>query len=173
MCRPGNSCFPGKAGISPFLEQAVRHTYHSLMDVQGARNLTALDRALQTVAEALLHIGDCEDCLNREVILPASDSDAAEQMLEAARTNLLRLQTLLHQHHHTADERLRTAQVAYLLERPRREHSDTDYSINESMGVDQLNSHTPSCDTQKGDPEDGHSYAGTIVRGGFGGNHDD
>ena len=95
-------------------------------------------------------------------------------MLEAARTNLLQVQTILHQHHLMADGRLRAAQVAYLLDRPLRDHSDTDYSGNESMGEDHLSSHAPSGDTQKGHPEDGHSYAGTIVRGGIGGSrHDD
>ena len=64
-------------------------------------------------------------------------------------------------------------QGAYLLDRPQRDHLDTDYSINESMGEDQLNSHASSCDTQKGHPENGYSYAGTLVRGGLGENHDD
>ena len=36
------------------------------------------------------------------------------------------------------------------------------------MEEDQQNSDAPSCDTQKGLPEDGHSYAGTIVKGGIG-----
>ena len=52
------------------------------MDFQCARNLSALNHALQTVAEAHLHIGDCTDCVNREVILPACDSDETEQLLE-------------------------------------------------------------------------------------------
>ena len=169
-----NSSIPGKTGISPFLEHVVRHTHHILsMDFQGTRNLTALDHALQTIAEALLHIGDCEDCLHREAILPASDSGEAEQMLEAARNNLLRVQTILNQYHLTADGRLRAAPVAYLLDRPQRDDSDIDCSIIESMGEDQMNSRAPSCDTQKRLPEDGHSYAGTIVRGGIGENRPD
>ena len=92
------------------------------MDFQCARNLSAISRALQTVAEALLHIGDCTDtdCLNRELILPVCDSDETEQVLEAARTDLLRVQTILHQDHLAVEGRLRAAQVAYLLERPLR-----------------------------------------------------
>ena len=143
------------------------------MEFQGVRNLTALDRALQTFAEALLHIGDCEDCLNRGVILPASDSDEAEQSLEAARTSLLRVQTILHQHRLQVDGRLRAAQVAFLLGRPPRGTSDTDSCIGETMEEDLPNSDAPSCDTQKELPEDGHSYAGTIVRGGIGGSRRD
>ena len=66
-----------------------------LMDFQCAWNLSAINRAQQTLDKALLHIGECTDCLNREVILPVSDSDEAEQLLEAARTDLLRVQTIL------------------------------------------------------------------------------
>ena len=61
------------------------------MDFRFARNLSALSRAQQLVADALLQVGACTDSLNREVILPVSDSDEAEQLLEAARTNLLRI----------------------------------------------------------------------------------
>ena len=100
--------------------------------------------------------------------LPASDSDEAEQSLEAARTSLLRVQTILHQHRLQADGRLRAAQVACLLDRPPRGTSDTDSCIGDSLAEDLQNADAPSCDTQKGLPEDGHSYAGTIVRGGIG-----
>ena len=64
-----------------------------------------------------MHLGDCEDCLNREVILPVSESDAVGQAMEVARFDLLRVQTTLHQHKQVANERLRAAQVAFLMER--------------------------------------------------------
>ena len=50
------------------------------MDFQFARNLSAISRAQQSVADALLQVGACTDCLNREVILPVNDSDEAEQL---------------------------------------------------------------------------------------------
>ena len=144
------------------------------MEFQGARNLTALDRAIRTLEETLLHLGDCEDCLNREVILPVSESDEVGQALEVARASLLRVQTTLHQHKQVADERLRAAQVAFLMERPLRSttDTDTDSAASEMIAADQPQSDA-SLDIQKGLPEDGHSYAGTAVRGGLGGLHDE
>ena len=79
------------------------------------------------------------------------------------KNDLLRVQTILHQQHLAAEGRLRAAQVACLLDRPL-----TDSSVNEPTGEDRRSFDAPSCDTQKGLPEDGHSYAGTIVRGGIG-----
>ena len=58
--------------------------------------------------------------------------------------------------------------MAYLLERPLRGTSDTDSSVNEPTGDGRQRSDALSCDTRKGMPEDGHSYVGTIVRGGIG-----
>ena len=142
------------------------------MEFQGARNLTALDRTLQTLEETLLHLGDCEDCLNRDVILPVSASDEVGQALEVARVSLLRIQTTLHQHKQVADARLRAAQVAFLMERPLRSTANTDWYASSMIAADQLRSDA-SLDTQKELPEDGHSYAGTAVRGGLGGLHDE
>ena len=142
------------------------------MEFQGARNLAALDRALQTLEETLLHLGDCEDCLNREVILPVSASDEVGQALEVARVSLLRIQTTLHQHKQVADARLRAAQVAFLMERPLRNTANTDLSCS-STDADVQPQSDASLDTQKVLPVDGHSYAGTAVRGGLGGLHDE
>ena len=72
------------------------------MDFQEARHLTALDRALRTLEKTLLHLGDCEDCLNREVILPGNASDKVGQVLDLARVSLLRIQATLHQSHQEA-----------------------------------------------------------------------
>ena len=143
------------------------------MEFQGARNFTASDRALQTLEETLLHLGDREDCLNPEVILPVSESDEVGQALEVARASLLRVQTTLHQHKQVADERLRAAQVAFLMERPLKSTADTESYTSEMIAADQPQSDA-SLDPQKGLPEDGHSYAGTTVRGGLGGlRHDE
>ena len=138
------------------------------MNFQCARNLNAINRALQTVADALLHIGDRTDCRNREVILAVSDSVEAELLLEAAGTDLLRTQTILNQHLLAVERRFRTAQVAYLLERPVRRRSETDSSAQEPMEHGQHLSDEQSNDTQKGLPEDGHSYEATIVKSGLG-----
>ena len=137
------------------------------MDFQCARNLSAINRAQQPVAEALLHIGECTDCLNREVILPVSDSDETEQLLEAARTDLLRVQTILQQHHLAVEERLRAAQVAFLLARPVRRHSETESSALEHSHDAPHRSDAQSDCTRKGLPDDGHSYDGTVVREGI------
>ena len=39
------------------------------MDFQLARNLSALSRAQQEIAQALLHIDSLSDCINREIIM--------------------------------------------------------------------------------------------------------
>ena len=40
------------------------------MDFQLTRNLSAINRAQQLATDTLLYLGECADCLNREVILP-------------------------------------------------------------------------------------------------------
>ena len=142
------------------------------MEFQGARNLTAFDRALRTLEETLLHLGDCEDCLNREVLLPVHASDEVGQALEVARVSLSRIQTTLRQHQQVADARLRAAQVAFLMERPLINTAHTVSYGSSMIAAVQLQSDA-SLDTQKELLEDGHSYAGTAVRGGLGGLHDE
>ena len=138
------------------------------MDFQLTRNLSAINRAQQLATDTLLYLGECADCLNREVILPVSASDEAEQLLDAARANLLQVQTILNEHHRVVERRLRAAQVAYLLERPRRRTSETSSSAPEPAEESQQNADGNSDVTQKGVPDDGHSYDGTVVRGGIG-----
>ena len=45
------------------------------MDFQLARNLSALTRAQQEAAQALLHIDSLADCINREIIMSAASSE--------------------------------------------------------------------------------------------------
>ena len=99
-------------------------------------------------------------------------SDEVGQASEAARVSLLRIQTALHQHKQLADARLRAAQVACLMERPLRNTASTDSYGSSMIAAAQLKSDA-SLDTQKELPADGHSYAGTAVRGGLGGLHDE
>ena len=86
------------------------------MDSQFARDLCAIARAQDDVAP-LRHIEACMDCLNREVIVSASCSEAT-QLLSAARSSLLQVQTLLNSQSDEGAERLRNAQVAFIMERP-------------------------------------------------------
>ena len=61
------------------------------MDFQLACNLSALVRAQEETTEALLHIDSLADCLNREIIMAATSSEATEQLVTAAKTNLLQI----------------------------------------------------------------------------------
>ena len=87
--------------------------------------------------------------------------------MEAARTDLLRVRTILTEQLQVVEVRLRTAQVACLLERPIRGSSDTNSSAQEPVG-DSHSVDGESNSTQRGVRTDGHSYEGTIVRGGIG-----
>ena len=69
--------------------------------------------------------------------------------------------------------RLRAAQVAYLLERPLRGTSETNSNALEPAEDSQHHDGGQSESIQKGVPDDGHSYDGTIVRGGIGDYHRD
>ena len=65
------------------------------MDFQLARNLSALSRAQNEIAESLLHIDCLSDCLNREIIMSAASSEATEQLVASARTTLVQVQNML------------------------------------------------------------------------------
>ena len=62
------------------------------MDFQLARNLSALSRAQQEAAQALLHIDCLSDCINREIIMSAACSEATEQLVVSARATLVQVQ---------------------------------------------------------------------------------
>ena len=135
------------------------------MDFQFARNLSAISRALQSISEALLHVGSSADCLNREVILPANISEEAEQQLEEARKKLLQVQAMLNERLDEVEGRLRAAQVAYLLDRPQREGQESDSSVGAVHSIPTRRQGAPSCSTCRQTTFDGHSYAETAVRG--------
>ena len=65
------------------------------MDFQLARNLSALSRAQQEAAQALLHIDSLSDCINREIIMSAASSEATEQLVASARSTLIQVQQML------------------------------------------------------------------------------
>ena len=65
------------------------------MDFQLARNLSALTRAQQEAAQALLHIDSLADCINREIVMSAASSEATEQLVASARSTLIQVQQML------------------------------------------------------------------------------
>ena len=80
------------------------------MDFQLARNLSALARAQQETAQALLHIDTLSDCINREIIMSAASSEANEQLLASAKATLLQVQNTLATQSDEGASRLRDAQ---------------------------------------------------------------
>ena len=112
--------------------------------------------------------------LSREVILPASHLQETQQLLEAARTDHLQVQAILNGQLDDVESWLRAAQVAFLVNRSPREGTGSEPSAG-ALGVDtQRTSGVHPCTTRRGAEDDGHSYAGTVVRGGIGSDrHDD
>ena len=55
-------------------------------------NLSALARAQQETAQALLQIDSLSDCINREIIMSAASSEATEQLVTSAKATLLQVQ---------------------------------------------------------------------------------
>ena len=87
------------------------------MDFQLARNLSALSRAQQEAAQALLHIDCLSDCINREIIMSAASSEATEQLVVSARATLVQVQNMLATRSDEGARRLREAQVSFITTR--------------------------------------------------------
>ena len=104
--------------------------------------------------------------MNREVIFTESCALEAEQLLAAARADLLQIQTLLAAHLDEVAERLRAAQVAFLMNRQIYPQTSSDPSEAQHHPADAPDSPrgVSSCDTWKELEDDGHSYAETVVR---------
>ena len=139
----------------------------SPMDFQLARNLSALSRAQNEIAEALLHIDSLSDCLNREIIMSAASSEATEQMVASARATLVQVQNLLATQTDEGARRLREAQVAFITTRRNRSSSTSASHAADSDGQEpvQQASGIQSCATERFAPSEGHSYAETAIRG--------
>ena len=101
------------------------------MDFQLARNLSALARAQEETRKALLHIDSLADCLNREIIMAAASSEATEQLVAAAKTNLLQIQAILAAQSEEGASRLRDAQISFIT--TRRERSSSASASHESL----------------------------------------
>ena len=137
------------------------------MDFQLARNLSALSRAQNEIAEALLHIDCLSDCLNREIIMAAASSEATEQLVASARTTLVQVQNMLATQSDEGARRLREAQVAFITTR-RDRSSSTSVSYEsdpDGQEPDHLASGRQSCATERITPSEGHSFAETAIRG--------
>ena len=136
------------------------------MDFQLARNLSAIGRAQENVAQSLLHIEATIDCLNRDIIVSAACSEATEQLLTSARALLLQVQSLLATQSDEGSDRLREAQISFLMER-QENRSNSSYSHDENMTSSLTGQDQASRVTDKEIASDGHSYANTVVRGGL------
>ena len=141
------------------------------MDFQLARNLSALSRAQNEIAEALLHIDWLADYLNREIIMSASSSEATEQLVVAARATLLQVQTILETQSTEGGRRLREAQINFISSRRNRSSSTSSRtsishaSVHESHENAQQVSGRHSSSTERIPPSEGHSFAETAIRG--------
>ena len=140
------------------------------MDFQLARNLSALSRAQNEISEALLHIDSLSDCLNREIIMSATSSEATEQLVVTVRTTLVQVQNILETQSNEGARRLREAQVNFIATRRNRSSStsashDSHDSGQEGQESDQQASGRHSSATERITPSEGHSFAETAIRG--------
>ena len=137
------------------------------MDFQLARNLPALSRAQNEIAEALLHLDSLSDYLNREIIMSATSSEATEQLVVTARTTLVQVQNILETQSNEGARRLREAQVNFIATRRNRSSSTSAShdSVHEGQESDQQASGRQSSATERITPSEGHSFAETAIRG--------
>ena len=137
------------------------------MDFQLARNLSALSRAQNEIAEALLHIDCLSDHLNREIIMSAASSEATEQLVMSARTTLIQVQNILETQSNEGARRLREAQVAFITTHRNRSSSTSasHESAPDSHEPDRQASGRQSSATERITPSEGHSFAETAIRG--------
>ena len=136
------------------------------MDFQLARNLSALSRAQQEVAQALLHIDCLADCINREIIMSAASSEATEQLVASARSTLIQVQQMLSTQSDEGARRLREAQISFITTRRARSSSTSasHASVPDHPSGGQV-SEGQSCDTERMPISEGHSFAETALRG--------
>ena len=139
------------------------------MDFQLARNLSALSRAQQEAAQALLHMDSLLDCINREIIMSAASSEATEQLVASARATLIQLQNMLATQSDEGASRLREAQVSFIT--TRRARSSSTSASHESEPAYQEPqvqvSESQSCSTERITSSEGHSFGEAAIRGGL------
>ena len=136
------------------------------MDFQLARNLSALSRAQQEAAQALLHIDSLSDCINREIIMSAASSEATEQLVASAKATL-QVQNMLATQSDEGASRLRDAQISFItMRRARSSSSSASHESPTDSQVPEVHlSGGQSCATERITPSEGHSFAQTTIRG--------
>ena len=159
--------FTNKLSTAVWLKLTPLQKRWSPMDFQLARNLSALSRAQNEIAEALLHIDCLSDCLNREIIMSAASSEATEQLVASARTTLVQVQNMLATQSDEGARRLREAQVAFIATRRDRSSSTSASHASDPdvLEPDHQASGRQSCATERITPSEGHSFAETALRG--------
>ena len=137
------------------------------MDFQLARNLSALSRDQNEIAEALLHLDSLSGYRNREIIMSATSSEATEQLVVSARTTLVQVQNILETQSNEGARRLREAQINFIATRRNRSSSTSAShdSVLEGQESDQQASGRHSSATERITPSEGHSFAETAIRG--------
>ena len=106
------------------------------------------------------------DRLNREIIMAAACSEATEQLLSAAKTNLLQIQAILAAQSEEGASRLRDAQISLITTRRERSSSTSASHVSQpnsqESAIQQSGAQTAirARDTNS----DGHSYAQTAIR---------
>ena len=97
--------------------------------------------------------------------MAAGSSEATEQLLASAKTNLLQVKTILVTQSEEGANRLRDAQIAFITDR-----SSSTFASHESQSDSNrsiLHSGGQSYITERVTPSEGHSYADTAIRGSF------
>ena len=94
------------------------------MGFQLSRNLSAIGRAQENLAQSLLHVEATIHCLNRDIIESAACSEATE-LPTCARALLLEVQSLLAAQFDEGSDRLREAQISFLMERQENRSSNS------------------------------------------------
>ena len=137
------------------------------MDFQLARNLSALSRAQNEIAQALLHVDCLSDYLNREIIMSASSSEATEQLVASARTTLVQIQNILETQSNEGARPLSAAQVNFIANRRRRSSSTSvsHDSVPDDQVLELQTSGRQSSATERTTPSEGHSFAETAIQG--------
>ena len=150
-----------------WLKWALLQQHRLHMDFQLARNLSALARAQQETAQALLHIDTLSDCINREIIMSAASSEATGQLVASAKATLLQVQNILATQSDEGASRLRDAQISFITTRQVRSSSTS--ASHESQTDSQVPevhwSGGQSCVTERITLSDGHFFAQTAIRG--------
>ena len=120
--------------------------------------------------ESIAHIRACSRHISREVILSEPQAVEVAQHLLATEQSLCQASSVLSAQLNAIAEQLRAAQMALLLGRQHERSEPSDSSVVSGSVLPDSTSFRrvegSDCDTVKGEIDHGHSYDGTVVRGG-------